>query len=87
MDRAAQPVIASPRYDDDAFDYDEVEVEDREPAIDLHKLYAAIRRNRWLILGVVLAAVLLGFVATMLMTPKYTATASIQIDQESAKIL
>lgn len=87
MDRAAQPVIVPRRYDEDDYEFEELEVTEREPAIDLHKLYSAVRRNRWLILGVVLAAVLLGLVATMLMTPKYTATASIQIDQESARIL
>lgn len=86
MDRAVQPVIVANRGDELEY-IDEIEVEEREPAIDLHKVYAAVRRNRWLILGVVLAALLLGLVATMLMTPKYTATASIQIDQEGARIL
>lgn len=88
MDRAAQSVVVTRRLDEvDDYAFDELEVEDREPVIDLHKLYAAVRRNRWLILAVVAAALLLGLVATMLMTPKYTATASIQIDQESARIL
>ncbi|MEP2726942.1 polysaccharide biosynthesis tyrosine autokinase [Roseibium sp.] len=85
MNRTVQPVAAARRVVD--YEFDEFEVEDREPAIDLHQLMAAVRRNRWLILAVVLAAVLLGLVATMLMTPRYTATASIQIDQESARIL
>jgi polysaccharide biosynthesis transport protein len=87
MDRAAQPVIVPGRYDENDYEFEELEVAEREPAIDLHKVYAAARRNRWLIFGIVLAAILLGLVATMLMTPKYTATASIQIDQESARIL
>lgn len=86
MDRAVQPLIVANRGEELEY-IDEIEVEQREPAIDLHKVYAAVRRNRWLILGVILAALLLGLVATMLMTPKYTATASIQIDQESARIL
>ncbi|MGN3975246.1 GumC family protein [Tsuneonella sp. SYSU-LHT278] len=87
MDQALQPRIAGNRFDDAEYVFDDLEVEEREPAIDLRELYGAIRRNRWLILGVVTAAVLLGLVATMLMTPRYTATASIQIDQESARIL
>jgi polysaccharide biosynthesis transport protein len=87
MNRAVHPVVVANRGEDIDYELEELEVEDREPAIDLHKIRAAIRRNRWLILGVIVAALLLGLVATMLMTPRYTATASIQIDQESARIL
>ncbi|TPG38335.1 polysaccharide biosynthesis tyrosine autokinase [Sphingomonas koreensis] len=41
----------------------------------------------WIIGGIVLAALVLGLTATMLMTPRYTASASLQIDQEADQVL
>jgi succinoglycan biosynthesis transport protein ExoP len=87
MDRAPQPLIVGDGGDDLDYDVDQAEMEDPTSTIDLHKVMAALRRNRWLIIGIVFGTVLLGLVATMLMTPRYIATASIQIDQESARIL
>jgi len=43
-------------------------------------------RWRYVILGVTAACVLLGLIATLLMTPKYTAAASIEISRESDKV-
>src|SRR5690242_20665440 len=55
--------------------------------IDFRALWLILKRNLWVIGGIVLAALVLGLVATMLMTPEYTAAASIQIDQEAAQVL
>lgn len=44
------------------------------------------RRWRWVIVGATVACVLLGLVATLLMTPKYTATATVEIARESNKV-
>jgi len=55
--------------------------------IDFRSLWLIFKRNVWIIGGIVLATVVLGLVATMLMTPKYTASASIQIDQEADQVL
>lgn len=55
--------------------------------IDFRVLWLIFKRNAWVIGGIVLAALVLGLVATMLMTPKYTASASIQIDQEADQVL
>lgn len=64
---------------------------DTAPALDLaatlRQVWSAIYRNWLLIAAIVGACVLLGVVATMLATPKYLATASLQIDQESSKVL
>jgi capsular exopolysaccharide synthesis family protein len=55
--------------------------------IDFRALWLIFKRNVWIIGGIVLAALVLGLVATMLMTPQYTASASIQIDQEADQVL
>ncbi len=55
--------------------------------IDLRQLWASIYRNRWpalLIVGATLAA---GILLSLLATPIYQASASIQIDQEAAKVI
>lgn len=43
-------------------------------------------RWRYLIIGMVLASALLGLIVTLLMTPKYTATTTIEISRESDKV-
>ena len=43
-------------------------------------------RWRYVIAGVTAACVLLGLVATLLMTPKYTAVSTVEISRESAKV-
>lgn len=55
--------------------------------IDFRALWLILKRNIWVIGGIVLATLVLGLVATMLMTPKYTASTSIQIDQEADQVL
>lgn len=43
-------------------------------------------RWRYVILGVTAASILLGLIATLLMTPQYTASATIEISRESDKV-
>ncbi len=43
-------------------------------------------RRRYVIIGAVVGCVLLGLVITLLMTPKYTATATIEISREADKV-
>ncbi len=43
-------------------------------------------RWRYVILGAVAACVLLGFIVTLMMTPQYTATATIEISRESSQV-
>ncbi len=60
------------------------------PAADRHSIirqYLRIAlRWRWVIVGATIACVLLGLVATLLMTPKYTATATVEIAREANKV-
>ncbi len=57
---------------------------DRVPLVRQYLRIA--RRWRYIILGAVVGCVLLGMVATMLMTPKYTATVTVEILRESSKV-
>lgn len=56
-------------------------------AIDFHDIWAAVYRSRAWVLGITLTCFALGVVLTLLTTPFYRATATIQIDQEAAKVL
>lgn len=50
-----------------------------------HYLRVAMRR-RYVILGVIAACFLLGLIATLLMTPQYTASATIEISREANQV-
>ena len=44
-------------------------------------------KHRFIILGTLLTSLVLGVVATLLMTPEYVATTTLQIDREAARVL
>jgi len=77
--------------DEDIFDLAEEHVSggstSEELARTLRALWSTFYRNRLLIAAIVAGAMLAGLGVTMLMTPKYRATASLQIDQQSANVL
>ncbi|MFM5884543.1 MAG: GumC family protein, partial [Novosphingobium sp.] len=54
---------------------------------DLRYLLALVRSHLWLILGIVAAALVVALVATLLQTPRYTAYSTIQINDQSARVL
>ncbi len=57
-----------------------------EPVPALRQHLRIALRWRYLILGMTIGCLLLGLVATLLMTPKYTATATIEISRESDNV-
>ncbi len=61
--------------------------DDGDTPIDLRAVWATVFRNRWMMLAIVAVALLLGVASALLMPRKYTAHASIQIDQQVAKVL
>lgn len=65
----------------------EEEGEERESAIDLARIGAALFRSRYIVLGVMVTAITLAIVLTLLARPRYTAQATVQIDQQTAKVL
>lgn len=54
---------------------------------DLMAIYAALYRNRWWMLAIVIFALVVGVALTLLSTPIYRAAASVQINQEREKVL
>ena len=64
---------------------DRLVVVDGKPAETLLivQMLTVVRRRKWLILGVVTAALIIGLLVTLLMTPKYTAQATIEIQRET----
>lgn len=54
---------------------------------DLMAIYAALYRNRWWMLAIVIVTLVLGIALTLLSTPIFRASASVQINQEREKVL
>jgi capsular exopolysaccharide synthesis family protein len=57
-----------------------------EPVPLIRQYLRVATRWRYVILSTVVTCVILGLVATLLMTPKYTATATLEISRESSKV-
>ncbi|RYF05654.1 MAG: exopolysaccharide biosynthesis protein, partial [Oxalobacteraceae bacterium] len=60
-------------------------VEAASPSI-LRQYLRMVVRWRYVIVGITAVFILFGLIVTLLMTPKYTATASIEISRESSKV-
>jgi capsular exopolysaccharide synthesis family protein len=58
-----------------------------EPSFDLAEYWRLAVKHRFLILGTLVATLVLGAVITLLMTPVYRASTTLQIDRESARVL
>ena len=58
-----------------------------EPSIDLASYWRLALKYRFLIAGCFLGALVIGAALTLLMTPIYTAQATLQIDREAARII
>jgi capsular exopolysaccharide synthesis family protein len=59
---------------------------DDEPVIDLAAYWRLALKYRFLIIGCFLSALVVGATITLLMTPIYTARATVQIDREAARV-
>lgn len=60
---------------------------DQEASIDLARYVRIGLKHRWLILGALLAALVIGVAATLLSTQIYTASATLQIDRQATQVL
>lgn len=67
--------IAGPSDSDSLFDF------------DLGKYFKLALKHRLVIIGAVIASLVLGVAITLLSTPNYTATSTIQIDREATRVL
>lgn len=74
---------------DDGIDSDFVDTDSsyENPIVNLREIWASVYRNRLWISVIIASCLFIGAIATLLMTPKYTATTVIQIDQEPKKVL
>jgi capsular exopolysaccharide synthesis family protein len=63
-----------------------LEQRDAPPIVDLAVYWRLALKYRFLILGCFLAALVVGATITLLMTPIYTAQATLQIDREAARV-
>lgn len=59
---------------------------DDQPTVDLTAYWRLALKYRFLIIGCFLAALVVGATLTLLMTPVYTAQATLQIDREAARV-
>lgn len=60
---------------------------DDRPVLDLASYWRLALKYRFLIIGCFLGALVIGATLTLLMTPVYTAQATLQIDREAARIV
>jgi len=58
-----------------------------QPAVDLAAYWRLALKYRFLIIGCFLGALVIGATLTLLMTPVYTAQATLQIDREAARVI
>lgn len=79
----ADRALAYPRYGYSDFATDGID----DDGFDLRKYLRVILKHRWLILSFIAVSLLLGLIATYLMTPIYQATATLQIDREAASVV
>ncbi|MFS0738635.1 polysaccharide biosynthesis tyrosine autokinase [Sphingomonas sp. 1P06PA] len=55
--------------------------------LDFAKIKVALRRNRLILIGIIAGFLLIGLVATLLATPIYRAVASVQLEEQSSRVL
>lgn len=63
------------------------ELGDDQPIVDLASYWRLALKYRFLIIGCFLGTLVIGATLTLLMTPIYTAQATLQIDREAARVL
>ncbi|HEX4848733.1 MAG TPA: GNVR domain-containing protein, partial [Novosphingobium sp.] len=66
---------------------DEIFGEGKKPGFDIRYIVAAVRANLLVIIAIIAAALAIALVATLLDTRRYTAAASVQINDQSQRVL
>ncbi len=74
-------IVESGGYGDD-FGY-----EGSEPSFDIREIITIVRANLQVIIIIIAAALALAVIVTLLQTPRYTATTTLQINDQSAQVL
>ncbi|MFN3856361.1 MAG: GumC family protein [Caulobacter sp.] len=58
-----------------------------EPGFDLREYWRTVLKHRWIVAGCIAAFLVAAVVATLLMTPIFSARTTIQIDREASKVV
>jgi capsular exopolysaccharide synthesis family protein len=66
---------------------DNITVEGAGPMPLVLRLLRILKRRKWLLLGSLAVAAIIGLVGTLLMTPQYTASATLEIQRETNRIV
>ncbi|WP_353467651.1 GumC family protein [Sphingomonas faeni] len=53
----------------------------------LTQVLSIVRRRKWIVIGTTVGAILIGLLATLLMTPQYTAEATLEIQRETGSFV
>lgn len=83
-DSAVQSSGTRSSADHDSWGQDPVE---RDSSIDLTQYWRLLLKHRVVIASIFVVSIVLGAGLTLLMTPKYSASSTLQIDREAARIL
>ena len=70
-----------------AYEPEDAQFGPRAPVVDLRYLAAVVRSNLLLIAAIIAACLAIALVTTLLETKRYTATASVQINDQSQRVL
>lgn len=70
-----------------ALEHEDEFLNPRDPVVDPRYIAAVVRANLWLIAAIVSASLAVALVTTMLATKRYTAMASVQINDQSQRVL
>lgn len=71
----------------DIMDEYETEADEDRPFLQiLIQYWHALRRRRWLVLGIIAASLIAGLVVTLMTPPQYTARAQIEISREQKRV-
>lgn len=61
--------------------------EDAKERIDLNRYWRILLKHKWIVIGVLVLSLAVGVAVTLMTTPIYRASTTLQIDRESAKIV
>jgi succinoglycan biosynthesis transport protein ExoP len=86
MNFAAPDLHVSSPVSQSTPNYEGFQAPEQQQLSDIHKYLRIAMRWRYVILGATTASVLLGLVATLLMTPKFMAVTTVEISRESSKV-
>lgn len=87
MNDGARPVFANSNLVTEDKDTSLNPAEYGGGGLNIRAVLRSIKRSRYEIMAIIAFSIIVGILVSVLLTPKYFATATIQIDQEAAKVL